>query len=222
MAWLPGAADAQPGKTEIYGVHDFLTTFVEPDTQLEPGQLFDYNSANADVLGWLITRASGQSLQGYIQANIWSRLGAEHDVYILVDRAFMPVATGGMNSTLRDAAKFGMMMRDGGQFAGQQVVPAVWVEQTLRLNRRNISNMSRNKKYRHYPWLAYHNMWWVLNANPGEYAAVGIHGQVIYINQAANTVMVWFSSQPGASAANNPEFHAKLDAARLLAAQIAE
>ncbi len=221
MGWLPGAADVQPDDADIYGVHDFLAKFIKPDPKLRPGTLFDYNSANADLLGWLIARASGMPLQEYIQKTIWSKLGAEHDAYLLVDRAFMPVATGGMNTTLRDAARFGMMMRDRGEFNGQQVIPAVWVDQTLKLNRRNISNMGRNRKYRGEPWLAYHNMWWVLNANPGEYCAVGIHGQVIYINRAANTVMVWFSSQPTASSAQNANFHAKLDAGRALAKQLA-
>jgi hypothetical protein len=46
---------------------------------------------------------------------------------------------------------------------------------------------------------------------------VGIHGQVIYINRKADTVMTWFSSQPGASAAKNLNFRVKLKAARELA-----
>jgi CubicO group peptidase (beta-lactamase class C family) len=222
MAWLKGAGDVQPDDADIYGVHDFLAKFIRPDPARKPGTLFDYNSANADVLGWLVARASGMPLQDYLQKTIWSKLGAEHDAYMVVDRAFMPVATGGMNTTLRDAARFGMMMRDGGESGGQQVVPRIWVDQTLKLNHRIISNMSRNSKYQGEPWIAYHNMWWVLNANLGEYCAVGIHGQVIYINQAANTVMVWFSSQPGASSARNPSFHAKLSAGRALAQQLTD
>ncbi|MEP5766035.1 MAG: serine hydrolase [Halieaceae bacterium] len=220
MGWLPGAADVQPGDADIYGVHDFLVKFIKANEGLEPGSAFDYNSANADLLGWIVARVSGMSLQDYLQQTIWSKLGAEHDAFMNVDRAYMPVATGGMNSTLRDAARFGMMVRDKGRFNGQQVVPAVWLEQTLKLNRRHIKNMSRNRKYRADPWVAYHNMWWVLSPNQGEFAAVGIHGQVIYINQSANTVMAWFSSQTTASAANNPVFHAKLKAARALAQQL--
>jgi CubicO group peptidase (beta-lactamase class C family) len=220
MAWQQGAADAEPGETDIYGVHDFLAGFIEPDPDLQPGQVFDYNSANADALGWIAARASGQVLDDFIGETIWSKLGTEHDAYIIVDRAYMPVATGGMNSTLRDAARFGMMMRDGGRFEGRQVVSERWVEQILRLNRNLIGTMSANRKYAGDPWIAYHNMWWVLNANPGEYCAVGIHGQVIYINRRANTVMAWFSSQRTASAASNPVFHAKLAAARALAARL--
>jgi CubicO group peptidase (beta-lactamase class C family) len=80
--------------------------------------------------------------------------------------------------------------------------------------------MAANPKYGEDPWVAYHNMWWVLDAEAGEYCAVGIHGQVIYINRKADTVMVWFSSQPGASAAGNKDFHSKLSAARALATSL--
>ncbi len=220
MGWLPGAADAKPGKTKIYGVHDFLANFIKPDKRLSPGEAFDYNSANADALGWMAARVSGKPLDDFLLETIWSKLGTEHDGFIVVDRAYMPVATGGMNSTLRDAARFGVMMRDGGAFNGRQVVPRIWVDRTLQLNRELVANMSSNQKYSNDPWIAYHNMWWVLNANPGEYCAVGIHGQVIYINRTANTVMAWFSSQPTASSANNPTFHAKLAAARDLARKL--
>ncbi len=219
MAWLPGAADVQPD-SEIYGVHDFLSHFIKPDASLEPGEAFDYNSSNADVLGWLVARLSGQSLQDFLQQNIWAKIGAEHDAYIAVDRAYMPVATGGMNSTARDAARFGMMVRDHGQFAGERVLPASWMAEIVDLDDHLVATMSNNPKYQGDPWQAYHNMWWLLDADKGEFCAVGIHGQVIYINRSADTVMAWFSSQPGASAAGNKDFHSKLKAARELAASL--
>ncbi|MDB4542643.1 beta-lactamase family protein [bacterium] len=220
LAWLPGAADVQPGETEIYGVHDFLARFIKPDTKVQPGEAFDYNSSNADLLGWLIARISGQTFQDYVQQHIWSRLGAEHDAFIAVDRAYMPVVTGGMNTTLRDAARFGMMIRDRGQVRGEQIIPADWVDATLQIDDQLRANMAANPKYSDDPWLAYHNMWWVLDDEIEEYCAVGVHGQVIYINRRADTVMAWFSSQPGASAARNPDFHSKLQAARQLATSL--
>lgn len=222
MAYMPGAKDAMPADSEIYGVHDFLAKFVKPDAKLTPGQAFDYNSANADTLGWLLARLSGQNLADYLQQAIWSKIGAEHDAFIIVDRAYMPVATGGMNTTLRDAAKFGMLIRDAGKFRDQVVLSADWVNATLDASPRLIDNMSRNGKYQSDPWQAYHNMWWLLDKDAGEFCAVGIHGQVIYINRRANTVMAWFSSQPTASSAANPNFHAKLKAARALALKMTQ
>ena len=222
MIWLPGARDIQPGTVEVYGVHDFVSKFIKPDLNREPGDNFDYNSSNADVLGWLIARISGQSFQDYIQQHIWAKLGTEHDAAIVVDRAYMPVVTGGMNSTLRDALRFGMMVRDRGQYNGLQLIPADWIDESLNISDKLRSNMANNDWYGEEPWAAYHNMWWILDPQAGEYCAVGIHGQVIYINRKANTVMAWFSSQPGASAAKNKHFRAKLTAARALAASLIE
>lgn len=220
MGWLPGAADLQPANAEIYGVQDFLVHFIKPDPALAPGEAFDYNSSNADVLGWLIARISGQTFQDFVQQNLWAKLGAEHDAFLAVDRALVPVATGGMNTSLRDAARFGMMIRDRGEYRGRHIIPARWVDATLDVSPGLKANMAANPKYGEEPWAAYHNMWWILDEQAGEYCAVGIHGQVIYINRSADTVMVWFSSQPVASSVRNPHFRAKLDAARELAVSL--
>ncbi|MEM1154238.1 MAG: serine hydrolase [Pseudomonadota bacterium] len=217
MGWLPGAADVQPDDAEIYGVHDFLEQFVRPRAGREPGEFFNYNSSNADVLGWLIARVSGEPLEAYLQRHVWSALGAEHDALMAVDRALMAVATSGMSTTLRDAARFGMMIRDRGAFAGRQVIPASWVDATLDISEDVKKRMTDHPSYQAMPWLAYHNMWWVLSTEHGEFCALGSFGQIIYINRSADTVMVWFSSEPLPSSIQNPAFQAKLSAAREVA-----
>ena len=216
MGWLPGARDAQPESTEIYGVHDFLSKYVKPNKEIEPGTDFDYNSSNADVIGWLISRVSGQPYEQFISEQIWSKLGMEHDAYFTVDRAFMPVVTGGMNSTLRDAARFALMIRDEGRVKNKQLIPSEWINSALNINEKLKSHMTANPKYGEESWEAYHNMWWILDGEKGEFCATGIHGQVIYINRSKNTVMVWFSNQPGAAAPKNINYQSKLNAARSL------
>ncbi len=216
MGWLPGARDAQPESTEIYGVHDFLSKYVKPNKELEPGTDFDYNSSNADVIGWLISRVSDQPYEQFISEQIWSKLGMEHDAYFTVDRAFMPVVTGGMNSTLRDAARFALMIRDEGRVKNKQLIPSTWINSALNIDEQLKSHMTANPKYGEESWEAYHNMWWILDSEKGEFCATGIHGQVIYINRSKNTVMVWFSNQPGAAAPKNINYQSKLNAARSL------
>jgi hypothetical protein len=66
------------------------------------------------------------------------------------------------------------------------------------------------------PWVAYKNYWWILDETKGEYCALGIHGQVIYINRAANMVIAYFSSQPDAGSAASRHFKPKLNACRAL------
>ena len=216
MGWLPGARDAQPESTEIYGVHDFLSKYIKPNTELEPDTDFDYNSSNADVIGWLISRVSGQPYAQFISEQIWSKLGMEHDAYFTVDRAFMPVVTGGMNSTLRDAARFALMIKNEGKVNNKQLIPSAWINSALNIDEKLKSHMTTNPKYGEESCEAYHNMWWILDGEKGEFCATGIHGQVIYINRSKNTVMVWFSNQPGAAAPKNINYQSKLNAARSL------
>jgi len=220
IIYIPGARDAMPHNTEIFGIHDFLAKYVQADKSLVPGEVFEYNSTNADVIGWLIARISGIDLATFIEENIWQKMGAEHDGAIVVDRAAMAVATGGMTSTARDALRFGQLILHKGKFNGQQVIPANWVEQSTQISPHYKQMMAANEVYKDNDWQAYHNMWWLLDAEAGEYAAVGIHGQVIYINRSTNTVISYFSSQPVASAARNPDFIAKLKAARAMASYL--
>jgi CubicO group peptidase (beta-lactamase class C family) len=65
-------------------------------------------------------------------------------------------------------------------------------------------------------WVTYKNYWWILDETKGEYCAIGIHGQVIYINRAANMVIAYFSSQPNAGSVASKEFLPNLKACREL------
>lgn len=220
LGYVPGARDAQPGETEIYGVHDFLSKFVRPEAAETPGDVFDYNSANSDVLGWVIARVSGMPYAEFVWRNLWSRIGAEHDAYVIVDRALQGVATGGMNTTLRDAARFGAMILNRGAWNGHQIIPADWVDASLHLTARDKAKMDANQRYKDAPYVAYKNMWWILDDTSGEYMAVGVHGQVVYVNRDAGVVISMFSSQPQASAANNKPFWSKINAVRAIAASL--
>ena len=140
----------------------------------------------------------------------------EHDAYFTVDRAFMPVVTGGMNSTLRDAARFALMIRDEGEVKNSKIIPSGWIKSAFDVSEKLKLNMDSNPNYGDESWEAYHNMWWILDSAKGEFCATGIHGQVIYINKMKNTVMVWFSNQPGAAAPRNINYQSKLMAARAL------
>lgn len=217
MAYLPGAQDLQPSAAEIYGVYDFVAKFVREEAGKQPGRVFEYNSANADLIGWMIARLSGVPLQEFIADRIWSKLGTYHDAALVVDRAYMPVATGGMLSTLRDAALFGRLILNRGNANDQQIIPARWVDETLNVDEVDRTRYSSNNLYQEESWKYYKNMWWILDAHKGEYAAVGIHGQVIYINRSTQVVITQFSSQPNASQVGSLEFRSKLSAMRQIA-----
>jgi len=218
--YVPGT-DTVTTSSQILGNYDFLTKMATANNNMQPGYKFEYNSSNVDVISWIMSKVAGQPYQQFIYENIWSKLGAEHDAFITTDRAYTAMATGGMNSTLRDAALFASMVLNHGKIDGKQIIPAKWLDETLRVTEEDRERMKRNDVYAKagLGWTAYKNFWWVLDSEKGEYCAVGIHGQVIYINRAANLVVVYFSSQPVASSAASQNFPLKLNACRELSKQ---
>ena len=219
--YVKGTND-DPKTATVLGTYDFLTKMATQNSELQPGYKFEYNSSNVDVISWIISRLTGRTYNEFIQENIWSKIGAEHDAYITSDQAYTAMATGGMNTTLRDAALFGIFILNKGKINGKQLVPSYWIDETLKLATVDKERYKRNDVYAKsaLPWIAYKNFWWILDETKGEYCALGIHGQVIYLNRSANTVIAYFSSQPVASSFSSPNFLPKLNACRQLSKKL--
>ena len=225
IGFFPNAsADTDPKTAKVLGAYDFLTRLATQKDNMQPGVKFEYNSTNVDVISWIISRITGKTFDEFIQENIWSKIGTEHDAYINVDQSYTPVATGGMNSTLRDLALFGTLVLDRGRINGKQIIPQSWVDETIRITQADKDRYLRNDVYvpAKMPWVAYKNYWWILDEIKGEYCAVGIHGQVLYINRSANLVIAYFSSQPNAGSVASKEFLPKLNACRELSKTFAK
>ncbi|MDE2398517.1 MAG: serine hydrolase [Burkholderiales bacterium] len=191
-----GVFPRAPGSTGPQGFQQFL---LGSKKEGEHGQAFGYKTINSDVLGWLIARASGEPVGRLFTERIWSKLGAEHDAYMIVDSTGYEFAGGGFNATLRDMARFGEMMRLEGRFNGQQIVPRAVVDEI----RRGGSQAKFAKAgFSTLPGWRYHDMWWLSNDEDGAYAARGIHGQTVYIDPKAEMVIARFASHPQAANAH--------------------
>jgi CubicO group peptidase (beta-lactamase class C family) len=125
------------------------------------------------------------------------------------------MAGGGFSTTLRDLTRFGEMMRLGGQFNGQQIVPEAVVK-----------DIETGADQDHFakagvltlPGWSYRNMWWVAHDRFGAYSARGIHGQALWIAPKADVVIARYASHPVAGNGNSvldqvslPAYHAIAD-----------
>ena len=179
--------------------YDFLKT-VRPEGK--HGQAFHYRTANTDALGWILARVSGRSVAQLLSERIWSKLGAEQDAYMSVDSTGTPFAGGGLNTGLRDLARFGEMIRNDGRYNGQQIVPKSAIDDIRRGGRREAFAKAGYDLLRGW---SYRAMWWVTHDEDGSFMARGVHGQALYINPAAQVVIARFASHPVAgNAANDP------------------
>lgn len=192
---LPPPPDYQ-GPRSYY---EFLQT-VQP--QGRHGQAFGYKTVNTDALGWVMARVTQTNVAQLLSDRIWSRLGAEQDAYMTVDSIGTPFAGGGLNTGLRDLARFGEMLRNDGRFNGQQIIPAQVVQDIRAGGDRQVFAQAD------YPLLkgwSYRDMWWVTHNANGAFSARGVHGQRIYIDPVAEMVIVRYASYPVAgNAANDP------------------
>lgn len=166
------------------------------------GERFAYKTVNTDTLGWVLSRVTGKSVRELLRERLWSKLGVEQDAYFTVDPIGVEFAGGGLNLTLRDMVRFGEMMRLGGHYNGQQIVPAAVLEDVHRGGSRDHFALAG---YTLLPGWSYRSMWWVSHNDHGAYTARGIHGQAIYIDPAAEMVVARFASHPlGANANLDP------------------
>jgi CubicO group peptidase (beta-lactamase class C family) len=185
--YKPQRSADEPGSS-----YDFAVTTKKEG---EHGRVFHYVSLNTNVLGWVMERVTGVPAPRLIASEIWSKLGGEHDAYIALDGAGSAQLEAGFASSLRDLARFGQMLCQGGVFAGQLTVPSWWISDTRERGDRRIFAASADAGL--LPEAAYRNGFWV--SDRGDHMAIvglGKYGQMIYVNQEAGVVIAKFSSQP--------------------------
>ncbi len=187
--------------------YEFLQTVKKEG---EHGGAFAYKTVNSDVLGWIIRRVTGQSVGQVLSERIWSRMGMEQDAYFSVDSVGTEFAGGGLNAGLRDLARFGEMMRRGGEWNGQQIIPRAVIEDIRKGGDRDAFAKAG---YDLLPGWSYRDMWWISHNDHGAFSARGVYGQAIYIDPKAEMVIARFASHPVAANAGNdptslPAYHA--------------
>ena len=158
---------------------------------------FRYCSMQTSVLGWILQRVGGDRFSDLFSREIWSKIGAEYDADIVVDRFGFQATNGAMSVTLRDWGRLGLMLLDGGRAMGEQVVPAAWLAR-LRVSDRNLID-AYAATYGidpAFPDACYHDKWWITDPEAGIYSASGANGQVLTIHHPSNSVIVNFSTFP--------------------------
>lgn len=192
-----GFSPPPPGYTGADTIVSFLATLAK---QGEHGQAFAYKTCNTEVLAWIVQRVTDTHLAQLISERLWQKLGAEEDAYVIVDRIGMPACGGGMNFTLRDLARFGEMLRLGGVFNGNEIVPEEVVDDIA--NGADPAHFAK-AGYTTLPGWSYRNQFWVSHDRFGSYTARGIHGQVCWIAPKAEVVITRFASHPVAANGNS-------------------
>jgi CubicO group peptidase (beta-lactamase class C family) len=189
---------------QISGYRTLRRTDLPPDTYAwiagldndrPHGSPFKYRSILTDVLAWIAAEATGTRFPDLFSDRIWSRIGAEGDAEIIVDAAGFPVVEGGICTTLRDLARFGLMQLRRGEIGGRRVVPEDWVGRLHTRDEELIAAFD-NQLLAGLPDACYHDGWWVWDGAAGIYSGYGINGQQLLIHGPSRTVIARMSTWP--------------------------
>jgi CubicO group peptidase (beta-lactamase class C family) len=161
----------------------------------EPGSKFYYASNDTQILGMLVARVTGRTLSDYMAEKLWGPLGAESDALWLIDRdgdEGMEMAFGGLNVTLRDYGRFGLLMARDGRIGGKQVLPAGWVD---RATVPRSAQVMHGQLYPDYP-MGYGYQWWCFPPPGRAFTGQGVFGQLLMVDRELDLVVVKTSAWP--------------------------
>jgi CubicO group peptidase (beta-lactamase class C family) len=157
-----------------------LALTVKPE--VEPGTQWEYNNYHPLLLGMILERATDRPVATYLSQKLWQPLGMEADGSWSLDSeaSGFEKMESGINGRAIDFAKFGRLYLNRGEWDGEQVVPAGWVEQSTRVDTATD------------PADFYQYFWWVDVVEPerGRFLARGNLGQYIYVAPDKDLVIV--------------------------------
>ena len=179
-------------------VPDSLLGFLATLGQKAPhGGPFDYKSCETDALGFVIGAAAGEHPARVMSERLWGPMGAEFDANVGVDGVGAGMFDGGVSAAMRDLARFGHLFVNGGRAADDvSVLPEWWVEDTFAGGADSRAAFAEAPQPTFMPGGMYRNGFWFPGESSDVMLALGIHGQMIYINRATGVVGVKVSSWP--------------------------
>jgi CubicO group peptidase (beta-lactamase class C family) len=158
---------------------------LEFDRRAAPaGTRFNYASSDSQVLGLVLAKAVGRPLATYLSEKIWQPMGAEANATWLTDKGGYEASYCCLNATLRDFARFGMLLANYGALNGRQIIPAEWVKAATTSSAPHL-RVGVATKYNGYGYQT-----WVIHATEPRFAAFGLRGQAIFVDGASKLVVV--------------------------------
>jgi len=149
------------------------------------GTAWHYCSIDTHVVSMVLRAATGTTLQQYFIDNLWSKIGASADAKYSTDGDGNAFALGGLNMRTKDYALFGELIRNKGKRDDVEIIPADWIEESTSVSAPPAENVDPAAQ----DVFRYGYQWWIPPHADGEFFAVGVYGQYIYINPKAGIVI---------------------------------
>jgi CubicO group peptidase (beta-lactamase class C family) len=150
------------------------------------GDKWAYKTGETNLIGVLVSSATGKTLSAYLSEKIWAPFGMEHNGSWLLGSTGHEISGCCIQASTRDFARFGQFMLAGAQIDGKPVLPEKWIAAAT----------TRQADIGH-PGKGYGYQWWT--DDDGSFAAQGIFGQGIFIDPKRKLVIASNSNWPKAT-----------------------
>ncbi len=170
-----------------------------------PGTVWAYNNAAIQTLDRVLRGATGEDVADYARERLFEPLGMSHTRMTEDPSGRSTNTFFGMQSTCPDLARFGQLFAQGGEWEGEQLLPASWVREAVGapsqelnaaygllwwLNRRGPLRAPLNREDPQAP-PAVLKVGRLAPGAPGDlFAAQGLGGQVVLVDPRWDTVVV--------------------------------
>ena len=169
----------------------------------KPGEKWNYNTGETNLVGLLVSSATGRTLSDYLDEKIWKPAGMEAKGTWLLGKTGQEIAGCCIQAATRDYARMGLFVLGNGNAGGKQIVPADWFAQAI------VKQMPIPFAGRGYGF-----QWWTYD--DGSVAARGIFGQGIFIDPKRRLVIAsnanWTRASLGPEPAAREAFYRQVQA----------
>ena len=160
--------------------------------------VFHYKNSDSQALGLIIENATGEAYDSFLSRTIWKRIGAKNAKVWYNEETGFPKTYSSLYATPRDWLRVGLLVKDMGRFAGNQIIAKSFITEMT-------SESRANENYGWQIWLGtkyspkrYYNAAKVgLSVNAAEPFAVkdlmffdGFGGQRVYISRSEDLVII--------------------------------
>ena len=180
IQWQEPLSGPYTSSFEMSRSPDWIKFVLDRPMANAPGDTFDYNTGNSQLLSAIITKLTGMSARDYAKARLFGSLGIS-TVYWPYDP--QRHATGGFGLVMlpRDMAKIGYLYLRDGEWEGKRLLPPGWIEK--------VSRATVDMKQPNAPSLRYANSFWAF-PDKKVFMAVGFQCQLLMVFPELDIVAV--------------------------------
>ncbi|TXI11213.1 MAG: class C beta-lactamase-related serine hydrolase, partial [Rhizobium sp.] len=170
----------------VQAVSQFNKRIAPPDT------VWNYKALDPEVLGLVLTHATHMTMSAYLQTRIWQPMGAESSATWVVDNSGQEQAFASFSATLRDYARFGLLLAHDGFWNGRQIIPRQWLlDATQPVEQGSVQALDDAT----HPW-GYGYLTWLFPGPDRMFWMDGLRGQHIIVDPTTHLVFVQTAVQP--------------------------